>query len=362
MSFFIRIAYLVVFMAGISLVLSAGVVLFNTLAIRRQAKAIKNRSMLRQGLMGYINGDIGARELKTAVSGRESLLVGLVAQLSDELGEPSHTKLIEVFELSGLQSLVRKELDMLARSRNWRKRQRAATMLPYIVGRQVVIPPLLHALEDRVMMVRFSAAHSLAAIKAVDAVVPILEHLLLPDEWPIERTIEIMREMGSEAVPALLSYLGQPDAKDACKVFAISALGLQRAGEAVPVILSHLSHPDKEIRIQCAKALGNIGASEALPDLVTALGDNAWEVRAAVARSLRAVQDERAINALVGTLGDPVWWVRYNSADSLAELGSSGITALKYALTHQDRFARDVSRLVLQERNILKSSQSTAVS
>ncbi|HWR02138.1 MAG TPA: HEAT repeat domain-containing protein [Chlorobaculum sp.] len=359
MSYYTRIAYVVVLLTVIVLVLSVWVVVFNALAIRRQAKAMNNRSILRQALMSYMKGESGAEELKKTISGRERLMVGLVAQLSHELGEPSHSMLVKVFDMAGLQTLVRKELKTLSQSRNWRLRQRAATMLPYITERQAVIPPLLHALEDKVILVRFSAAHSLATIKVVEAIVPILENLSLPEKWPIERTIEIFLEMGIDAVPVLLHYLSSPAAKDPCKVFAISALGLLRVTEAVPVILDHLDNPDKEIRIQCAKALGNIGASEAVPALVASLHDSAWEVRAAGARSLRAVPDDRAVNALVGTLGDSVWWVRYNSADSLAELGSSGIAALQSALVHEDRFAREVSRMVLQERNIMKSTQST---
>ena len=340
---------------AIVLLLSIRVVLFNNRAIRREALAKKGRSALRESLLGYIIGDVHLSAFSTPSRNETKLLIGLVAQLGEELGESAQKKLLYIFETSGTHFLVQQELRWLVHSWNSHKRQRAATYLPHIAIRQVIIPPLLHALEDKVFMVRFSAAHSLARIKAVEAVIPILEHLSAPDVWPAERTIEIIIEMGNEAIPTLLHYLARPSAKDGCKVFAISSLGQMRAHQAIPLIFIHLSSPVKEIRIQSAKALGNIGGPEAVTHLCDFMQDSAWEVRAISASSLGQLKADRAISVLVAALGDSVWWVRYNSADALAELGHKGVTALENALIHEDRFAAEVSRLVMQERSLINS-------
>ncbi len=356
MTVFFIIAKAIVFLMAIVILLSLRVLLFNTLAIKREALAQKGRSALREALQGYLKGDIHVSAFSTPLHGEKKLLIGLVAQLAEELGETAQKKLLYVFETSGTHFLVQQEIRRLSHSWNRFKRQRAATYLPYIANRHAIIPPLLHALEDKFFMVRFSAAHSLAKIKATEAVIPILEHLSAPALWPAERTIEIIYEMGSEAVPTLLHYLARPSAKDGGKVFAISALGLLRAHQAIPLILIHLSSPDKEVRIQSAKALGNIGGAEAVAPLCASMNDSAWEVRALSANSLGLLKADRAVSALAGALGDAVWWVRYNSADALAELGHKGVTALENTLTHEDRFAAEVSRLVMQERSLMKSS------
>jgi len=360
MTAFIIIAKAIVFLMALVLLLSIRVVLFNSLAIRREALAQKGRSALREALEGYLKGEIHVSAFSTPLHGEEKLLTGLVAQLAEELGEQARKKLLYIFETSGTHFLVQQEIRRLSHSWNRFKRQRAATYLPYIANRQAIIPPLLHALEDKVFMVRFSAALSLAKIKAIEAVIPILEHLSAPALWPAERTVEIIHEIGGDAVPTLLHYLAQPVAKDGCKGFAISALGLLRARQAIPLILIHLSdNPDKEIRIQSAKALGNIGGPEAVAPLCASMHDSEWEVRALSATSLGLLKADRAVSALAGALGDPFWWVRYNSADALAELGQKGVAALENALTHEDRFAAEVSRLVLQERSLMKSSTVT---
>ncbi len=360
MTVFFFIAKAIVFLTAIVLLLSIRVVLFNNMAIRREALAKKGRSALREALEGYLRGEIRASAFSTPDHGEEKLLIGLVAQLAEEMGEAARKKLLYIFETTGTHFLVQQELRRLSHSRNWRRRQRAATYLPYIAINHVIIPPLLRALEDKSLMVRFSAAHSLAKIKAIEATVPILEQLSAPAQWPAARTIEIINEMGCEAIPILLHYLAQPSPKNDGKVFAISALGLQRARQAIPLILAYLSSPDKELRIQSAKALGNIGGLEAVTALCDSMRDSAWEVRALSASSLGLLKADRAIAALAGALGDSVWWVRYNSADALAELGQKGITALKNALTHEDRFAAEVSRLVMQERSLIKCSTVTS--
>ena len=359
MTVFFFFAKAIVFLIAVVLLLSIWFVLFNNIAIRREALAKKGRSALRKALEGYLRGEIRASAFSTPLHSEKKLLIGLVAQLAEEMGESARKKLLYIFDTTGTHFLVQQKLRRLSHSRSWRRRQQAATYLPYIAISHVIIPPLLHALEDKVLMVRFSAAHSLAKIKAIEATIPILEKLSAPAQWPVERTIEIINEMGGDAVPILLHYLAQPSAKDEGKVFAISALGLQRARQAIPLILVHLSSPDKEIRIQCAKALGNIGGVEAVSPLCESMHDSAWEVRAVSAIALGLLKADRAIAALVGALGDSVWWVRYNSADSLAELGQKGITALNNALSHEDQFAAEVSRLVMQERSLIKSSTVT---
>lgn len=360
MTLFFLIAKALIILFGIVVALSVWIVLFNTRAMLREASARKDRTALRESILGYLRGEIHVSAFSSIAPNKEDLLIGLVAQIAEEYGESARQKLIYIFETTGTHHIVQNELKQLSESKSWHKRQRTATYLPYIAINHVIVPPLLRALEDKVLMVRFSAAHSLAKIRATEAIVPILEKIALPARWPIERTIEILIEMNSDAVDTLLEYLLFPGAKPDSKIYAISALGIQHSRKALPAILTYLNDSNKEIRIHSARALGNIVSPEALSALFKSMHDSDWEVRAACARSLGLLKERSAIPFLVEGLGDSAWWVRYNSADSLAEIGEDGLKALKEAFTHDDKFARNISRQVLQERNILKSDQGVA--
>jgi hypothetical protein len=53
---------------------------------------------------------------------------------------------------------------------------------------------------------------------------------------------------------------------------------------------------------------------------------------------------------LHASLADPAWWVRHNAAQALYDIGERGIALLHAASDHHaDRFARDISRQVLEE-------------
>jgi HEAT repeat protein len=102
-----------------------------------------------------------------------------------------------------------------------------------------------------------------------------------------------------------------------------------------------LDSSQTEERVAAARALGPSGSKASVAVLIKALGDPAWEVRAQAAKSLGRHPDERAVPVLEERLSDEAWWVRSNAADSLAEIGAGGVSALKRALSHSDRFARD---------------------
>ena len=53
-------------------------------------------------------------------------------------------------------------------------------------------------------------------------------------------------------------------------------------------------------------------------------------------------------------LSDPSWWVRFSSAKALLSTGQPGVDALMDATEHHaDKYGRDMSRQILQERGFL---------
>lgn len=352
MSVFVFIAYAVVILTGVILFLSVGVVLFHSLSTRKEQRVRTKRSHLRQCLCEYLSGAMHGEQLKAELSDSEDVLIGVVAQLAEEVSADQRLKLALMFELYGLEYLLKRELKEIS-SKSWPKRMRAAGHLAFMGNREVVIAHLMAALEDEMLDVRLAAAHSLARLKVPDAVVAILNYLVAPGVWPIQRATEIITEMGEVAILPLLHYLTLPDGQDAGKATAIRALGLQCATDAVGPIIHHLAHSDTEVRLQSARALGAISDIQAVPALLQAMRDHVWEVRAAAAHALGLLKDEAAVPVLTTGLGDSEWWVRFNSASALSQLGESGIGALQNALTHADAFVRDISRMVLEECNLV---------
>lgn len=357
MSTFIVIAYLTVALTGTVVLLSVGLVLFHALSTRRERRTQERQRRLRENLVAYLEGKTDEEGLKAELLHDRDLLVSAVEQLAEEVGSVERSKLEGLFQLFGMGRLLEKELEDLSRG-NWPKRMRAATRLASMGGsREEVVPHLLAALEDDMLDVRLAAAHSLAKLKALDAVVPILRHLVLPARWPIQRVTEILCDMGDAVAPRLLDYLDDPDAQDAGKAAAIHTLGMRRATGAVAAVVRHLAHPDVEVRVQSAKALGEIGDMRAAPALQQAMHDPAWEVRAIAANALGALGDEAALPILTTSLADSAWWVRFNAAHALSQLGTRGTEALRSALAHTDSFVRDISRQVLEEQGLMRTEQ-----
>ncbi|MCW3016357.1 MAG: rane protein of unknown function, partial [Solirubrobacterales bacterium] len=78
------------------------------------------------------------------------------------------------------------------------------------------------------------------------------------------------------------------------------------------------------------------------------LADADAGVRAAAARSLGAAGHWTAAGKLRRALGDPAWEVRRAAGLALRALGAPGEVLLRQALSDEDRFARDMARLVLE--------------
>lgn len=347
MNLFTIIAYIAVGLTGVVVVLSVFAVLSRMYSERREVLIRETRSRLRQTLLDYLSGNLGAEQVQTKLR-NEPLLLGVLVQLANEVTADERAKLYPLFESFGL---VRQQLALLT-DRSWAKRSQAANRLGYM-GSAAAIPSLTAALTDEMLDVRLSAAHALANLKAAEAVPAILRNLSLPAQWPLQRVAETLAEMGDVAVEPLLASLADPDTTDAAQAAAIRALGMLHAVTAGAVVLDHVRHASDEIRVQSAKALGDLGERRAVTPLTWAMNDPVWEVRAAASRSLGQLGDETGVPVLSKHLADPAWWVRFNCATALYQLGADGIEALRAALSHEDAFAQAISRQVLQEHGLL---------
>ena len=208
--------------------------------------------------------------------------------------------------------------------------------------------------------VRLVACAELGGIATEPAALALIESLMAGELAP-ERIIE--RLAGRWAVPAMVSVLEDPDLarslepnhgepSERWRPAVARALGVAADPRAELSLARMLDSRKTEERVAAARALGPSGSEASVPVLIKALEDPAWEVRAQAAKSLSSHPEDEAVPALEERLSDEAWWVRSNAADTLAELGTAGIKALKRALSHSDRYARERAQEALALHNL----------
>jgi len=345
------ISYVTGGLAATLLVLMAAIIMLNTVSGRRIATAKFLRSKMLPVLQEYLAGNAGeAAVIQELAQDREIALECLV-ETSHSLPSPARSRLHYFFDYFRFTQTLMEE----AGNKRWSVCARAITQLGF-TGNRECIPLLLQALYDEMLDVRLAAARALAQLGAGEAVEPILRSLALPGNLPQQSTAEILYEMGQVAVAHLLVFMRKYHRMEDATALAIAvrALGLLKADNAAPEIITLLSHPNAEVRLNSARTLGHIGSPIVIKPLLHRLQDPVWEVRSITVKALGYLGYPVAIPAIHKALEDTAWWVRYNAAEALFRLGETGISLLKHAMVvHPDRFARDISRQILEEHRAI---------
>jgi HEAT repeat protein len=121
------------------------------------------------------------------------------------------------------------------------------------------------------------------------------------------------------------------------------------AGEGLDRRLAPMSEdPDANVRKAAVETLGVIGGPDAAAVAERLLADSTWFVKAHAARALGQLGCADLAPRIVALLADPEWWVRLAAKEALESLGEAAWPALREALGHPDRFARNGAAEVLQ--------------
>ena len=317
-------------------------------ALRQQRRIAEFHKEAEPLMKAYLSGSASVEEVVSVLKEDPLNALRLLANISEKLGQEGRGRLHPIFEAF---PFVQKELAALkGRQRNTRLQN--AELLGYLTD-DSAIPALLEALHDEFLDVRLAAAHSLARLGCVDAVRPILFALDAPGDLPERRVAEALVQLGPRAIPPLLDVLNSPEASFSELAAAVRVCGMLRAESAAPRLVELLQHEAIDVRINCVRVLASFGNPAAIPPISHLADDPAWEVRNSVMRALGSMHSRDGIPILLRGLTDSAWWVRYSAAQSLYKLGTPGLDALKdTAARHIDRYARDMSRQILQEHSI----------
>jgi HEAT repeat protein len=152
---------------------------------------------------------------------------------------------------------------------------------------------------------------------AVQAVIPHLRS----DEAPARNlAMDILREIGAQDFPSLVSLLHDPDSD--IRIYASDILGSTKSPLAVePLCEALLKDPEVNVRYQAAVSLGSLGDPEAARCLNKALDDEEW-VQYSVIEALAKLKHASSVNALVKALDRSSDLVASMIIDALGELGN----------------------------------------
>ncbi len=118
------------------------------------------------------------------------------------------------------------------------------------------VPGLARLLQDPEKLVQNVAAHALARIGTKDAIDALASGLASAEPSTVSNTMNGLQQLGSAAVPALVSILGSDSVK--ARLNAATVLGYIADPQAVPALQQAASDPDPDVRAEAEWALGEI--------------------------------------------------------------------------------------------------------
>lgn len=320
-------------------------------AEKNERRTAEFRHRTEPEVTAYLKNRRGLRVAVEALLRDPARALDLLMEMSARLDAEDRQPLRALFAALPLRA---REVEAL-HSHQWTRRLQAAERLGYL-GDGGVVASLRDALHDPVLDVRFAAALSLAAHGNSSAAPEVVLAFDIPGEMNQRRVADTLAAFGAGAIPQLLEVMGNRDGLYSVNgvEVAIRALGLLRAHEAVAPLSRLLQHQEFRVRLNAVRALGQIGDPAATDAVARCAQDPAWEVRNAVMRTLGQLRATACVPEISEALRDESWWVRFSAAQALWQLGKPGRDALAAARTlSSDRFARDISRQILEEHGAL---------
>ncbi|MBI4375632.1 MAG: HEAT repeat domain-containing protein [Elusimicrobia bacterium] len=274
--------------------------------------------------------------------GDRRVVKAYLLRLAEGLSGHGRERIYALFESAGFAD------DEIGRLGSWRwwVRAQAAQRLGIMMCSKAA-PELVLALDDRSIEVRLMAAWALGRFGDWPALFRIVEALARYSKLATLRVTEIIMQIGAAAGPMVELLLKHAD--EDVRLLAVRLAGLIKDEKAAGQLREFVKDPSVDIRVASCEALGALGGARGASSLVEALSDAAWPVRAKAALMLGRLALPQTAEALRTTLSDPAWWVRLNSGRALSRMGQAGREILQSALSHPDRFARDMAAQWLDE-------------
>ena len=368
-----------IIIAQVSFILGAAVVagVIRWIKPRFDENREKEISLARQSILNLLGKEHGqsreVQELQEAQEAQDAQklfneisirsVIYAFEQVVTRLGEVEQRQL----RASSIALWIEKHSLRLTKSWWWWRRFEGVLLLRS-VGTESSEESLVKLLRDQHPTVSFYAAWALARVSPIRGLNELVHYIELEGNYNPQARVQLKLSF-SQQVTLLkelkLQHLKLEELEDLfdqlsprLKPVLIEALIQSGRGQAVPMVRRGISSTDMEVRVASYKAAATSRLSLSESELVQGLTDPFWPVRAQACKAVGVLRAINLVPDLCRCLADTQWWVRNNSARSLVQLGESGIGALNYISQFgEDRFARDISRLVLNEA-IMSQNQS----
>lgn len=342
-------------------------------------KRYREESIARQAILSLLSEREQNEEERSTIELFEEIsirsIINAFEQIVTRVSDIEQRRLRGSLIALGIESYALK----LSTSWLWWRRLEGVLLLRS-VGAETSEEALVERLMDQHPSVSFYAAWALARvspIRGLEELIPYIESETTSDDLSSHRNRKGKRRESlylsfSQQVTLLkelqLEYLSDEELEaifarlnDSLKPVIIEALIQSGRGRALPLIRLGINSVNDEVRIASFKAAVTSKLSLSEDELKRGLRDPVWPVRAQAVKAVGALRVLNLIPQLTHCLSDEQWWVRNNSAHTLVQLGATGIEALNYVSQFgSDRFARDISRLVLSE--VIMASNPIAMS
>lgn len=217
---------------------------------------------------------------------------------------------------------------------------------------ETAVPLLQPLVEDPDPFLSLTCARALLKIAPAYQTPRLLPSLLRREDWPLPVVHDILSDLDPDLLSAhlpaiLLSWSPGPPPR------AIRLLGLAREDVRVAILESLLSRtPPLPPEAQAALLREVIDPSQVR--YVRAGLDSAhWPVVVAALNAMARLGSREDLPRLAELAGHREWWVRYRAARAIVALpGLKAIEVELLATRHPDRFAKEMLRYALAERNM----------
>ncbi len=191
------------------------------------------------------------------------------------------------------------------------------------------------------------AKDSIAAF-GVDAVPFLVDKFTTKSARERTTIIDILKKIGSPAVPYLIRSLKNPDYLVVQRV--CWALGDIGDSSAVEPLMQVSSHKQWQVREQALGALGDIASQRASETIIFSLNDDIGLVRKAASVAAGKTGILTAVQSLVHMLGDDFYGARMSAVDALLKLDTATVLqAVSDSMESANQFVGNLGCYILGE-------------
>lgn len=304
---------------------------------RRQPAISQATSMLARLLSGQATVEeavVALQDLPVTVRGE--VLGSLVTTVR---GEQQH-----------LLAIVAASCGVVEHAVGWTQSRRPGRRLrgTRILRRVGVAPPeLTTLLEDPWPPVRAEASRLVIHRTAPRLVRQLIGRLADPDSGVRFAAKDALVRCGASVVTEVVEELGADELTTEVRAALLEVLVHVADSSHLPVARRFSSDHDPPVRRGAARLSAAVGGTAGVTVLSTLLTDPDDGVRAAAIDGFGQLGYWPAAPTIAERLSDPAWVVRKAAGGALRRMGAPGRLFLRRALDHEDPYARDMARQVL---------------